>query len=298
MDELTIADQKYLSSKKAAKVTGYAKDYIGQLCREGRVEARLVGRNWYVLETSLMEHRFGPVNENEVSEAEPTQNSPREQEKQWISPTYTSEKPQELEIIKEKSDSEVLSSPVNTTQVSPLTDMQSAWQEWFEKEKNTTKNLPDASEMLLPVSEEEESPEVIEEPTPIRKEITETPEIEPITSPVAYVPESYESVSIIRKQESPMYRTNQDIVPIRRRELISAEKVSNTRFSEQNYRKSSHAMAKRPSNSRFLVQIIIFAVVGLFIAGTVLSITSSNKTDTGTGQPFLNFLNGVSTVEK
>ncbi len=59
MDELTLEGKKYLSSKRAAKITGYAKDYIGQLCREGRVTARLVGRGWYVLEDSIREHRFG-----------------------------------------------------------------------------------------------------------------------------------------------------------------------------------------------------------------------------------------------
>ncbi|HET9641757.1 MAG TPA: helix-turn-helix domain-containing protein [Candidatus Paceibacterota bacterium] len=59
MDELILDDKKYLSSKRAAKMTGYAKDYIGQLCREGRVNARLVGRSWYVLESALHDHRFG-----------------------------------------------------------------------------------------------------------------------------------------------------------------------------------------------------------------------------------------------
>jgi len=59
MDELEIDEKKYLSSKRAAKVTGYAKDYVGQLCREGRVQARLVGRSWYVLESSIHDHRFG-----------------------------------------------------------------------------------------------------------------------------------------------------------------------------------------------------------------------------------------------
>lgn len=59
MDEITFDGEKYLSSKRAAKVTGYAKDYVGQLCREGRVTARLVGRNWYVLEESIKRQRFG-----------------------------------------------------------------------------------------------------------------------------------------------------------------------------------------------------------------------------------------------
>lgn len=59
MDEILIEEKKYVSSKRAAKMTGYAKDYVGQLCREGRVPARLVGRSWYVLETAIKDHRFG-----------------------------------------------------------------------------------------------------------------------------------------------------------------------------------------------------------------------------------------------
>lgn len=59
MDELKIGEEVYISTKRAARVTGYAKDYIGQLCREGRVEAKLVGRSWYVREESLRGHRFG-----------------------------------------------------------------------------------------------------------------------------------------------------------------------------------------------------------------------------------------------
>ena len=61
MDELEFDGKTYVSSKRAAQITGYAKDYVGQLCREGRVQARLVGRNWYVLESSIHEHRFGPT---------------------------------------------------------------------------------------------------------------------------------------------------------------------------------------------------------------------------------------------
>ena len=59
MEEILIEEKKYVSSKRAAKITGYAKDYVGQLCREGRVPARLVGRSWYVLESAIQDHRFG-----------------------------------------------------------------------------------------------------------------------------------------------------------------------------------------------------------------------------------------------
>lgn len=58
MDELTLHGEIYISSKRAAKITGYTKDYVGQLCREGRITAQLVGRNWYVHESSIRKHRF------------------------------------------------------------------------------------------------------------------------------------------------------------------------------------------------------------------------------------------------
>ena len=67
MEEILIEEKKYVSSKRAAKITGYAKDYIGQLCREGRVPARLVGRGWYVLESAIQDHRFGKETEPKES---------------------------------------------------------------------------------------------------------------------------------------------------------------------------------------------------------------------------------------
>ena len=57
MDELTISGKKYISSKRAAQITGYAKDYIGQLARSKKIEATQVGRAWYVLEGALLGHQ-------------------------------------------------------------------------------------------------------------------------------------------------------------------------------------------------------------------------------------------------
>ena len=57
MDELIFAGNKYISSKRAAKFTGYAPDYIGQMCRGGNMDCRLVGRNWYIKETDVIEQR-------------------------------------------------------------------------------------------------------------------------------------------------------------------------------------------------------------------------------------------------
>lgn len=56
MDELVISGKKYISSKRASEITGYAKDYIGQLARGGKVPATRIGRAWYVDEVALALH--------------------------------------------------------------------------------------------------------------------------------------------------------------------------------------------------------------------------------------------------
>jgi len=48
MDELIFAGNKYISSKRAGKLMGYTTDYIGQMCRGGKMACKLVGRNWYI----------------------------------------------------------------------------------------------------------------------------------------------------------------------------------------------------------------------------------------------------------
>ena len=67
MDELEIQGQKYISSKRAAKLTGYAPDYVGQLARGGKVDATRVGRSWYVSESSILKH-VGGENSEETKE--------------------------------------------------------------------------------------------------------------------------------------------------------------------------------------------------------------------------------------
>jgi len=57
MDELFFKGQRFISSKRASELTSYTKDYIGQLCRAEKIDARLVGRNWYVSESSILTHR-------------------------------------------------------------------------------------------------------------------------------------------------------------------------------------------------------------------------------------------------
>lgn len=49
-----MAQNKYISSKRASRVSGYAQDYIGQLVRMGKLPATKVGRAWFVDENLLL----------------------------------------------------------------------------------------------------------------------------------------------------------------------------------------------------------------------------------------------------
>lgn len=59
MDEITLEGKVYISSKRAAELTGYAKDYIGQLARSKKITATRVGRAWYVLQADIQQHASG-----------------------------------------------------------------------------------------------------------------------------------------------------------------------------------------------------------------------------------------------
>lgn len=57
MKGVTIEGVEYLSASSLAKQFRYTTDYIGQLCRAKKVDAKLVGRTWYVNPISLTKHK-------------------------------------------------------------------------------------------------------------------------------------------------------------------------------------------------------------------------------------------------
>ncbi len=65
-DALILQDKKYISAKRAAIIFGYSSDYVGQLCREGKIECTMVGRSWFVSEESVLNHKLSN-SESEVS---------------------------------------------------------------------------------------------------------------------------------------------------------------------------------------------------------------------------------------
>ena len=72
MKALNINGKNYISAKRASEITGYTRDYIGQLCHAKKVEAELVGRNWYISELEIIKHKNThlPKNLNNTSEIE------------------------------------------------------------------------------------------------------------------------------------------------------------------------------------------------------------------------------------
>lgn len=57
-DSLILEHKKFISAKQASVLVGYAQDYVGQLCREGKIESKMVGRTWFVSEESILNHKI------------------------------------------------------------------------------------------------------------------------------------------------------------------------------------------------------------------------------------------------
>jgi hypothetical protein len=172
MDELVIEDKKYVSSKRAASITGYAKDYIGQLCREGRVPARLVGRSWYVLESAIQDHRFGaPATqeakvEKDVPVLKPT----------WEAPRYEAETLPDL--TQEEEEVVIPQDPEVKEEIEPFHD---SWRNWFEHiaeiEQAPEESAPEPTPPALEEVKEEVKIEAEGEVVPIRSAYEMPPEI-------------------------------------------------------------------------------------------------------------------------
>lgn len=56
-DSFIFEGKKYISAKRASEISSYASDYVGQLCRAGKLDCRMVGRSWFVTEESLHLHK-------------------------------------------------------------------------------------------------------------------------------------------------------------------------------------------------------------------------------------------------
>jgi hypothetical protein len=163
MDEILIGEKKYVSSKRAAKVTGYAKDYIGQLCREGRVPARLVGRSWYVLESAIHDHRFGDHKTAGESESSPIITS------SWASPRYEGSSSETLPALNRLQDE----APAAQEEDSTAQRLQDSWKAWFDRVAESEPAIPDIVPHKPEIEESRDEEEVV---VPVRAIHHELPE--------------------------------------------------------------------------------------------------------------------------
>ena len=80
MDEVKLDGKVYIRSAAAAKQFGYTTDYMGQLSREGRIDAQMVGRSWYVYPPSVEAYQSSlETDEDPASEAAPSRTERRSQ---------------------------------------------------------------------------------------------------------------------------------------------------------------------------------------------------------------------------
>lgn len=286
MDELVIDNLVYIPSKKAAAITGYAKDYVGQLCREGRIEAKLVGRSWYVLESSVREHRFGKPNsepsraiENapeEASSPEATVEVPATPEplpeEVWESPTYTAEPVPEVFI---DSPTYLTNTTDSSAPVSQIEEVQNAWQEWFSKNEASVASAEE------PVSEQ---------PEETKSEIYETEEARAVEEKIES--EAVE-IPVIRKHIS---QTNARPIEYYER---PQEMIHHSR--PRNVERTSPMLKKRAKkNSGIAMRAVFVGVIILTIAVTVIGTGSLEAINPSLskGSAFVEYLAGVKSIEK
>lgn len=142
MKEITLNGRTYLSTKRAAEITGYTTDYVGQLARKGTVAAEQVGRNWYVAEDEIKKHKFGAyagsVREEKEADAPALEILVEEAEEKVETPVVEEDEVEELvttsvvtPVEEEKADEVKEESDPAAT----VAAMQEAWDEWYKSQR-------------------------------------------------------------------------------------------------------------------------------------------------------------------
>jgi len=292
MDELTIGDKIYISSKRAAAITGYAKDYVGQLCREGRVEATLVGRSWYVLESSIRAHRFGA----EVAPSTPKKG--KEVLPTWESPTYKADEgatvpPLERRSINLLGDAPAVAPVPAEEEKVPETveDMQSAWREWFASRQEAAVKQPEEEPI-----EEEEVVNIVRRPDP---------------EEVVYTTTSAEEESLEEEIYDPVPSTPEieEVVPIKRAyDIVRAPVAEPAEMREERPASVPETRWVKPIKKRkattggktsVAIKAALLSISGFAIAVTLIGSGLADRyTDkSGVEYSMLRFFAGVTIVE-
>jgi len=65
--EAMVELEQWISTEQAAELSDYRVEYVRQLCRQSRIEAQKIQRDWLISRESLLAYRrrmdrLGPVN--------------------------------------------------------------------------------------------------------------------------------------------------------------------------------------------------------------------------------------------
>lgn len=71
MEVVSIDGVEYQKASQVAKQFKYTSDYVGQLCRGKKIDAKLIGRTWYVNPLSLKTHKKGLYTKDAANEKTP-----------------------------------------------------------------------------------------------------------------------------------------------------------------------------------------------------------------------------------
>lgn len=310
MNELTLQGKTYVSSKRAAEITGYVKDYVGQLCREGLVDAKMVGRSWYVLESSIREHRFGKTEDKISEKASETihagiqESTLTESLSTWEQPRYSPEElhelPTDMGIMKtDKTNKDI---GISDTEKSIL-DMQTAWKEWFEKKHEPLLESPEVIETREEEHEaQEHEPHTHEKPEtapyssleeealslPLnRLEMFERPAQEVVISGAVEESEEEEEENEDSAQRVPIHIQRISTHPLH---------AAHDRDAISHNERPRQAYVREQQRVSIVATAALVAVAGLAIATALIG--SGYMSKYGAQNPAIKFLGGESTVEK
>jgi hypothetical protein len=271
MDELIIDEKKYISSKQAAKITGYAKDYIGQLCREGRVPARLVGRSWYVLESAMQDHRFGTVNTEQNHEVRATPDAPA---LPWTkqTPHYEAPESEDIPILptllrSKSSDASPHETEEETIAEAPDT-LQNSWRVWFDRVGETI-------ESVMPVT----APESKFEPQ----------EHEEATANDQRAPEEYKYED--KEVNIPIHTIYQPVI----QELVPSIEKEEPVQPERNFKENR---TYSPRQHRVVVVTKIVAIIMVVLAVALATIGSGYLDQIAVSSRQVMFMSGITVYNK
>ncbi|MES2226078.1 MAG: hypothetical protein V4480_04715 [Patescibacteria group bacterium] len=269
MDEITIGDKTYISSKRAAEITGYAKDYVGQLCREGHIDAKMVGRGWYVYEPSIRAHRFGAEEVRQVEQARETSapvgsqsdTATPETLSTWEPPVYTSEP---VALVPELKTPVIEEEDIPETPEDTLTDMQTAWKEWFDQKQ--TAPTPAVIEPIVENRNQDVAQYIEEEagaPETGYEDSREVSYAEEVAVPLHRIDTQLEPDEEIVEEEAA------DIIPIRRVGSPSApEKIVPVQQKRKEGRKPKFKRERLSgrSNAPVIALFLAIALIAIVIA--------------------------------